>query len=291
MHGAADFRRNRWLMRGRLAARGARIYERSRCVRNCPSRCALATIAVAKPAESQTFLRPRRRSSAMPIWPISRSARRSSRICSVHGADRSSARDAPNVRAGLPPLPGRGRGRRADSRRRRLAPAGQLSRRPCRTIRAASPPRLRRSERVAGPRRAACPTIRASCGCRARRPAALIRPATAERLRAIVREARAADAPPRITGIGRAFHVPGSLPGESETQIFLQTADSRPISLSVLRRPGEQPRWSVALGRDRRRGRRPRPRPTPCSGTASPAPCRRACRRRAAGARRGDPGR
>jgi len=72
-------------------------------------------------------------------------------------------------------------------------------------------------------------------------------PATADRLRALLREAAAADAPPRIAGIGRAFHVPGSLPGESETQIFLQTADSRPISLSILRRPGEQPRWSVAL--------------------------------------------
>jgi hypothetical protein len=72
-------------------------------------------------------------------------------------------------------------------------------------------------------------------------------PATADRLRALLREASAADAPPRITGIGRAFHVPGSLPGESETQIFLQTADGRPISLSILRRPGEQPRWSVAL--------------------------------------------
>jgi hypothetical protein len=72
-------------------------------------------------------------------------------------------------------------------------------------------------------------------------------PATAETLRAILRDSSAADAPPRITGIGRAFHVPGSLPGESETQIFLATADERPISLSVLRRPGERPRWSVAL--------------------------------------------
>ncbi|HWT11837.1 MAG TPA: hypothetical protein VN231_03710 [Allosphingosinicella sp.] len=73
-------------------------------------------------------------------------------------------------------------------------------------------------------------------------------PETAERLRSILRESLGADAPPRIVGLGRAFHVPGSLPGESETQIFLQTADNRPISLSVLRRPGEQPRWSVALG-------------------------------------------
>lgn len=69
----------------------------------------------------------------------------------------------------------------------------------------------------------------------------------ADRLRAILRDSSAAGAPPRITGIGRAFHVPGSIPGESETQIFLQTADQRPISLTVLRRPGQRPRWSVAL--------------------------------------------
>lgn len=68
------------------------------------------------------------------------------------------------------------------------------------------------------------------------------------RLRAILTGITAANAPPRVTGIGNAFHVPGSLPGESETQIFLRTDDGRPISLNVLRRPGEQPRWAVALG-------------------------------------------
>ena len=72
-------------------------------------------------------------------------------------------------------------------------------------------------------------------------------PLLADRLRGLLREATGASPPPRITGIGRAFHVPGSLAGESETQIFLQTQDERPISLNVLRRPGEQPRWSVAL--------------------------------------------
>ncbi|HYD11640.1 MAG TPA: hypothetical protein VEC11_02205 [Allosphingosinicella sp.] len=70
----------------------------------------------------------------------------------------------------------------------------------------------------------------------------------AEMLRGIVREASGADAPPRITGIGRAFSVPGNLPGERETQFFLLTADQRPISLTVLRRPGERVRWSVSLG-------------------------------------------
>lgn len=73
-------------------------------------------------------------------------------------------------------------------------------------------------------------------------------PALADRIRTILREASAADAPPRIIGVGKAFHVPGSLPGESETQLFLLAAGGRPISLSVLRRPGEQPRWAVALG-------------------------------------------
>src|SRR3546814_516754 len=67
-------------------------------------------------------------------------------------------------------------------------------------------------------------------------------------LRRILTEAVAADPPPRITGIGNAFHVAGSIPGEGETQIFLTTASGQPVSLSVLRRPGPQPRWAVALG-------------------------------------------
>ncbi len=70
----------------------------------------------------------------------------------------------------------------------------------------------------------------------------------AQTVRALMQEAAAPNAAPAITGIGKAFHVPGSLPGESETQIFLQTAESRPVSLSILRRPGEQPRWALALG-------------------------------------------
>jgi hypothetical protein len=72
-------------------------------------------------------------------------------------------------------------------------------------------------------------------------------PASADRLRAIHRELAGASPPPRITAVGRAFHVPGAIPGESETQLFLQTADQRPVSLSILRRPGEEPRWLVSL--------------------------------------------
>lgn len=75
-------------------------------------------------------------------------------------------------------------------------------------------------------------------------------PATAERaatLRSIVREASSAFPPPRIAGIGRGFHVPGAIRGESETQIFLLTAGGTPVSLTVLRRPGQTAQWAVAL--------------------------------------------
>jgi hypothetical protein len=72
-------------------------------------------------------------------------------------------------------------------------------------------------------------------------------PERAAMLRSIVREASSASPPPRIAGIGRAFHVPGAVRGESETQFFLQTADGTPVSLTVLRRPGETPLWAVAL--------------------------------------------
>ena len=72
-------------------------------------------------------------------------------------------------------------------------------------------------------------------------------PAADARARRIARELASADAAPAITGVGDAFHVPGALPGEGETQVFLRTADARPVSLSVLRRPGEERRWAVAL--------------------------------------------
>ena len=78
-------------------------------------------------------------------------------------------------------------------------------------------------------------------------PDAQLPASEAGRVRAILREATAADAAPRITGIGRAFHVPGAIAGESETQLFLQTEKGDPVSLTVLRRPGETPQWAVAL--------------------------------------------
>ena len=72
-------------------------------------------------------------------------------------------------------------------------------------------------------------------------------PQVAERARAVLRAALEADAPPAITGIGRAFHVPGVLPGASETQIFLLTTRNQPISLTIVREPQVQPRWFASL--------------------------------------------
>ena len=66
--------------------------------------------------------------------------------------------------------------------------------------------------------------------------------------RRIATELVAPNAPPAVTGVGHAFHTPGALPGEGETQIFLTTADGSPISLNVVRRQGEQPHWSPSIG-------------------------------------------
>lgn len=68
------------------------------------------------------------------------------------------------------------------------------------------------------------------------------------RLRPILTELYASDAPPRITGIADALAVPGTLAGESETQIFLATDTGAPVSLTVLRRPGQAVQWGVSWG-------------------------------------------
>jgi hypothetical protein len=68
------------------------------------------------------------------------------------------------------------------------------------------------------------------------------------RLRPILTELYAAEVPPRITGISDALAVSGTLTGESETQIFLATETRAPVSLTVLRRPGQRPQWGVSWG-------------------------------------------
>ncbi len=68
------------------------------------------------------------------------------------------------------------------------------------------------------------------------------------RLRPILTGLYAADAPPRITGVADALAVAGTLTGESETQIFLATENRSPVSITVLRRPGQRPQWGVSWG-------------------------------------------
>lgn len=69
------------------------------------------------------------------------------------------------------------------------------------------------------------------------------------RLRPILTELYAADgAPPRITGISDALAVAGTLAGESETQVFLATESRAPVSLTILRRPGQPAQWGVSWG-------------------------------------------
>lgn len=66
------------------------------------------------------------------------------------------------------------------------------------------------------------------------------------RLRPVLASLVAADAPPRITRIADALAVEGALTGESETQLFLDTANNEPVSITVVRRPNQQPRWGVS---------------------------------------------
>ena len=73
-------------------------------------------------------------------------------------------------------------------------------------------------------------------------------PALEARVRPILTELYSAGVPPRITGVSDALAVPGTLTGESESQIFLATDNGSPVSISVLRRPGQRPQWGVSWG-------------------------------------------
>jgi len=71
-------------------------------------------------------------------------------------------------------------------------------------------------------------------------------PSEEERLRTVLLQVAAPDKPPRITGIREAISIAGNLAGESETQLFLETATGAPVSITVMRRPGMAPQWGVA---------------------------------------------
>lgn len=71
-------------------------------------------------------------------------------------------------------------------------------------------------------------------------------PALEEQVRALATRFASPDAPPRVTGVREVMSVRGNLAGESETQLFLDTANNAPVSLSVVRRPGMEPDWGVS---------------------------------------------
>ncbi len=65
-------------------------------------------------------------------------------------------------------------------------------------------------------------------------------------LRPILTSLHAPDAPPRVTKVADALAVEGTLVGESETQLFLDTENDGPVSITVIRRPNQEPRWGVS---------------------------------------------
>ena len=73
-------------------------------------------------------------------------------------------------------------------------------------------------------------------------------PANDALIRAATREAVAINAPAAITGVSQAFHFPGTISGEGETQIFLDTQGGVPVSINVTSRSGAAPLWNVSLG-------------------------------------------
>jgi hypothetical protein len=72
-------------------------------------------------------------------------------------------------------------------------------------------------------------------------------PARDAQVRAIIGELLAPGAPARIGGVREAINVPGNLAGEGETQLFLTTKDGAPVAITVSRKTGEPPRWSVSF--------------------------------------------
>lgn len=67
------------------------------------------------------------------------------------------------------------------------------------------------------------------------------------KVREILYELLAPDAPGRISGVREAIHVPGTLRGEGETQLFLSSPDQRAASILVQHRPGQPPQWGASF--------------------------------------------
>jgi hypothetical protein len=66
------------------------------------------------------------------------------------------------------------------------------------------------------------------------------------RVRSVIAQLVAPGVPPRITGVHDVISVAGNLAGESEMQMFVDTANGAPASLTVVRRPNMDPTWGVS---------------------------------------------
>jgi len=71
-------------------------------------------------------------------------------------------------------------------------------------------------------------------------------PVLEQRVRHVLTQVVQNERPPMITGVREVMSVPGNLAGESETQVFLETQGGDPVSITVLRRPGQAPNWGVS---------------------------------------------
>jgi len=65
-------------------------------------------------------------------------------------------------------------------------------------------------------------------------------------VRSITKEVLENDAPQKITGVSSAFHSAGTIIGDGETQIFLDTEFGQPMAISVVSKRRESKRWSVS---------------------------------------------
>lgn len=66
-------------------------------------------------------------------------------------------------------------------------------------------------------------------------------------VRAFLTERNLPDAPPRVTGVREAINVAGTLAGESDTQIFLATANNSAAAITVARRVGQPPALAASF--------------------------------------------
>jgi hypothetical protein len=67
-------------------------------------------------------------------------------------------------------------------------------------------------------------------------------------VRRVIGEVVKPGAPGAVTGIANWFHQPGTLPGEGESQFFVETREGEPLTLSVISAPGRPRQWAAAFG-------------------------------------------